>query len=176
MKVYPPVKSAQDRDALVTALRDGLIPTVATDHAPHTDDEKLGRSWQDTAPGSPGVQTLYLSCLELARRLGDPWQAVRWVAEGPARALRVWPRKGLIAPGAEADLVLVDPAAETVIMPEAMHSRQRHSALEGQRFQFAIRSVWCRGRLVAEGGRPVGEPGWGRFVKPETGSVGSRAR
>ncbi|MDQ6637641.1 MAG: dihydroorotase family protein [Candidatus Dormibacteraeota bacterium] len=166
MKVYPPVKQAADRTALIAAVTDGLIPTVATDHAPHTDEEKLARSWADTAPGSPGVQMLYLSCLELARRQGDPWLAARWVAEGPARALKLNPRKGVIAPGAEADLVLVDPAAATVVEPKIMHSRQKHSALDGLRFEFAIRSVWCRGELVAQDGRPVGAPGWGRLVSP----------
>src|SRR5207302_10585087 len=70
-KVYPPVRTAADRAALVEALREGAIERVATDHAPHADGEKLGRSLAEAAPGSPGVQTLYPSCLELARRQGD---------------------------------------------------------------------------------------------------------
>ena len=53
---------------LVEGLRQGLIDRVATDHAPHTDEEKLGGSLDQTLAGSPGVETLYLSCLELARR------------------------------------------------------------------------------------------------------------
>jgi allantoinase len=169
LKMYPPVREAGDRDALLQALREGLIDRVATDHAPHTDEEKLGRSLDETAPGSPGVQTLYLSCLELARRLGDAAAAVRWVAEAPARALGLEGRKGAIRPGADADLVLVDPGAETVVRAEAMRSRQRHGALEGRRFGFAVRAVWSRGELVSREGSPVAEAGRGRLVRRGAG-------
>jgi len=171
LKMFPPVREASDRDALLAGLREGLIDRVATDHAPHTDEEKLGASLEDAAPGSPGVETMYLSCLELARRMGDPAMAVRWVCEGPARALRLSSRKGALRPGADADLVLVDPNAETRVSAEAMHSRQRHGALEGQRFGFAIRAVWSRGELVARDGEPVGQPGRARLVVPSPGQA-----
>jgi dihydroorotase-like cyclic amidohydrolase len=169
MMVYPPVRGARDRDALLQALREGVIDRVATDHAPHTDVEKLGGSLHETAPGSPGVQTLYLSCLELARRLGDAAAAVRWAAEAPARALGLDGRKGAIRPGADADLVLVDPGAETVVTAEAMHSRQRRGALEGRRFGFAVRAVWSRGELVSRDGSPVAQAGRGRLVRRGAG-------
>ena len=64
---------------------------MATDHAPHTDQEKLDRSWDDAAPGSPGVETLYVSCLELGRRWADLGAAVRWVSgdrRGPSACTR----------------------------------------------------------------------------------------
>jgi dihydroorotase-like cyclic amidohydrolase len=166
LKMYPPVRQAADREALLEGLREGVIDRVATDHAPHTDEENLAVPLDGTAPGSPGVETLYLSCLELGRRLGDPARAVRWVCEAPARALGLYPRKGAVLPGADADLVLVDPNAETVVTAERMHSRQRHGALEGQRFGFAVRAVWSRGELVARDGEPVGAPGRGRLVRP----------
>jgi dihydroorotase-like cyclic amidohydrolase len=165
-KMYPPIRTAADRAALREALRAGGIHRVGTDHAPHTDAEKLGGSLEDALPGSPGVESLYPSCLALARQLGDVAAAARWVAEGPARTLRLHPRKGVIQPGADADLALVDPAAETVVRAGAMHSRQRHSALEGRRFGFAVRAVYSRGELVARGGEPVARPGRGRLVRP----------
>lgn len=166
MKIYPPVRTEADRAALVAGLGEGLIGSVATDHAPHADSEKLGRSLEDASPGSPGVETLYLSSLELARRLGDAWRAADWVSGAPARELRLHPRKGVIAPGADADLVLVDPDGETVVRAERMHSRQRHAALEGRRFGFAIRAVWSRGEPVARAGEVVAEPGRGRLIRP----------
>jgi dihydroorotase len=166
LKMYPPVREAADRESLLEGLREGVIERVATDHAPHTDEEKLSVSLDRAAPGSPGVETLYLSCLELGRRLGDPARAVRWVCEAPARALGLSPRKGAVLPGADADLVLVDPNAETVVTADRMHSRQRHGVLEGQRFGFAIRAVWSRGELVARDGEPVGSGGRGRLVRP----------
>ena len=165
LKMYPPVRTGADRAALIEALRSGLIDRVGTDHAPHSDEEKMGRSLDDTLPGSPGVETLYLSCLELARRQGDVGAAARSVAEGPARSLGLYPRKGVVEPGADADLLLVDPAAETVVSAGAMHSQQRHGCLEGQRFGFAVRSVYSRGVLVARDGEPVGQAGRGRLVR-----------
>lgn len=166
LKMYPPVRTAADRAALIEALRGGLIERVGTDHAPHSDGEKLGRSLEEALPGSPGVQTLYMSCLELARRQGDVARAARWVAEGPARTLSLYPRKGVIEPGADADLLLVDPSGETVVAAAGQHSRQRHGAMDGQRFGFAVRSVYSRGELVARDGQPVGRPGRGRLVRP----------
>jgi allantoinase len=167
LKMYPPVRTAADRAALREALRAGAIGRVGTDHAPHTDEEKLGRSLGEALAGSPGVETLYLSCLELARAQGDVAAAARWVAEGPARALRLHPRKGVIEPGADADLVLVDPAASTEVRAERLHSRQRHGVFEGRRFGFAVRAVYSRGELVARDGEPVAGPGRGRLVRPE---------
>jgi dihydroorotase (multifunctional complex type) len=83
MKMLPPIRKASDRDALVDGLARGAITVVATDHAPHTDEEK-SLSFEDALPGSPGVQTLYLSCLELAKKLGDVWLAPKWASEAPA--------------------------------------------------------------------------------------------
>jgi allantoinase len=151
LKMYPPVRTAGDRAALEEALRSGAIGRVGTDHAPHTDEEKLGRSLADALPGSPGVETLYLSCLDLAGRQGDLAAAARWVAEGPARDLGLHPRKGVIEPGADADLVLVDPGAETEVTAGRMHSRQRHGVFD---------------ELVARDGEPVARPGRGQLVRP----------
>jgi dihydroorotase (multifunctional complex type) len=165
-KMYPAIRTAADRAALREALRSGGIQRVATDHAPHTDAEKVDRSLDEALPGSPGVEALYVSSLELARQLGDVAAAARWVAEGPARTLGLHPRKGAIQPGADADLVLVDPAGETVVSAASMHSRQRHGALEGLRFGYALRAVYSRGELVGRDGEPVGQPGRGRLVRP----------
>lgn len=166
MKMYPAVRTLADRAALREALRGGEIPAVATDHAPHTDVEKLDRSLEEALPGSPGVETLYLSCLELARQFGDIGLAPGWVSRGPALALGLHPRKGMLEPGADADLVLVDPHAETLVSAPRLHSRQRHSALEGQRFSFAVRAVYSRGELVAREGEPLARQGRGRLLRP----------
>lgn len=164
MKMYPPVRTAVDRDALVNAVARGVIGIVATDHAPHTNAEKA-RPVDVAAAGSPGVQTLYLSCLELAKRLGDVWKAPAWVAEGPAALAGLQESKGRISPGFEADLVLVDPGRSTTVRPAIMRSKQRHGALEGLEFGFSIAQVYVRGRLVMKEGRKVGAPA-GRMVAP----------
>lgn len=164
MKMYPPVRTSADRQALIDGVDKGVIGIVATDHAPHTDAEKA-RSLEDAAAGSPGVQTLYLSCLELAQRLGDVWKAPKWVCEGPAALIGLHESKGKIAPGFDADLAIVDPRRSTIFRPAMMKSKQKHGALEGLESSFSIVEVYVRGRLVVKKGRAVGGP-IGRMVKP----------
>jgi dihydroorotase-like cyclic amidohydrolase len=164
MKMYPPVRTAGDRQALIDGVEKGVIGIVATDHAPHTDAEKA-RPLEDAAAGSPGVQTLYLSCLELAKQLGDVWKAPKWVCEAPARLIGLQESKGRVAPGFDADLVIVDPKKSTVFRPAIMKSKQKHGALEGLESSFSIVEVYLRGRSVIRKGRAVGEPA-GRMVKP----------
>ena len=164
MKVFPPIRTAGDRDALVEGLSQGTIEIVATDHAPHTDEEKAATL--DEAPaGSPGVQTLYASCLELAHRLGDVWRAPRWVSEAPAALAGLQESKGTIAVGFDADIVIVDPNRLTLVRPEIMRSRQRHAALDGLDFGFSVHEVYLRGTLVARDGKAVGRAS-GRMVRP----------
>ena len=158
MKMYPLIKTARDRESLRAALLAGEIDSVGTDHAPHTDEEKLHQPLAQAHAGSPGVQTLLLSCLELAREAGDPLRAVPWVSERPARIFGLYPRKGVIQAGSDADLVLVDPSAKTTARADQMLSRQRHGALEGLEFSFAIRAVYVRGQEP--------RPGLGRFLRP----------
>jgi len=158
MKMNPPVRSVGDQQALRDALRREVISVVATDHAPHSDAEKE-QDLEHAPPGTPGVQTLYLSCLELAKQMGDPWLACKWVCEGPARLIGMGESKGRIAPGYDADLVVVDPKRSTTFGPRTMRSRQKHGALEGLRVSFAIDSVYLRGTRI-------GTKAIGRMVTP----------
>jgi len=160
MKMLPPIRSAADRDALVDGLRRGVISIVSTDHAPHTDEEK-SRPFQEAASGSPGVQTLYLSCLQLAKNLGDVWLAPRWVSSAPATFAGLQESKGSVAPGFDADLVIVDPKGKTRVAAGDMHSRQRHGVMEGMEFDFAIKDVYLRGEPVMRSTKARG-----RMVRP----------
>ena len=167
MKMFPPVRAAADRAALVDGLARGIIGVVATDHAPHSDSDKA-KSLDEAAAGSPGVQTLYLSCLELAKQLGDVWKAPRWVSEGPAALVGLQESKGSIAPGFDADLVIVDPTRSTTLRPALMRSRQKNAALNGLAPGFSLREVYVRGELVASNGATRGRAS-GRMVRPAGG-------
>jgi len=164
MKMYPPVRTSADRQALIDGVDNGVIGIVATDHAPHTDEEK-SRPLEEAAAGSPGVQTLYLSCLELAKRLGDVWKAPKWVCEAPAALIGLQESKGRIAPGFDADMAIIDPRRSTVFRPALMRSKQKHGVLEGLESSFSIVEVYVRGRPVVRRGRAVGEA-IGRMVNP----------
>jgi len=161
MKMLPPIRTRADRDALLDGLKRGVISVLGTDHAPHTDAEKSA-AFGDAPSGSPGVQTLYLSSLQLARDAGDVWLAPGWVSTAPARLAGLQESKGSIAPGFDADIVIVDPRSKTRVSSEGMRSRQRHGALEGLEFDFAIKHVYLRGESVARG---AGKPR-GRMVRP----------
>ena len=160
MKMLPPIRTAADRDALVDGLRRGVISIVSTDHAPHTDEEK-SQDFAQAPAGSPGVQTLYLSCLQLAKDLGDVWLAPRWVCSAPASLVGLQESKGAIAPGFDADIALVDPRGKTHVRAEHMRSRQTHAALEGREFDFAIEAVYLRGEELTPETGPRG-----RMVRP----------
>jgi dihydroorotase-like cyclic amidohydrolase len=160
MKMLPPIRSAADRDALRDGLRRGVIDIISTDHAPHTDEEK-SRALEHAAAGSPGVQTLYLSALQLAKDMGDVWQAARWVSQAPAALVGLDESKGAIAPGFDADLVIVDPSLRTRVNAKQMRSRQRRGALEGLSFDFAIKQVFLRGEPVTRAARARG-----RMLRP----------
>ena len=164
MRINPPVRTQADRSALRDGLRRGAITIVGTDHAPHTDDEKA-RGLDEAPPGSPGVQTLYLSCLELARQMGDEWMAARWVSEAPAALAGLSQSKGRIAPGYDADLVVVDPKRGTTFTPRAMRSKQKHGALEGLKSSYSISAVYLRGTPVVVDGRLAARAS-GRMVRP----------
>ena len=160
MKMLPPIRNAEDRDALLDGLKRGVIGIMSTDHAPHTDEEKA-RPFEESPAGSPGVQTLYLSALQIAKDLGDVWLAPRWVSEAPAKLAGIDKSKGAVAVGSDADLVLVDPRRKTKIAADHMRSRQRHGVTEGMEFDFAINQVFLRGEPVDHASKARG-----RMVRP----------
>ena len=129
MKMFPVIRTAADRDAVREALAAGEIDMLATDHAPHTTEEK-SRPLAEAHAGSPGVQWLYVAALEFARECGDPRLAARWVAEAPAAAFG-------FRPNGE---VTIDTEAETVVGEGAL-SRQPRGALDGLRFGFRVAGV-----------------------------------
>src|SRR5438445_511054 len=123
---------------------------------------RLRPSRSPRRPRSPAPQGC--ACTSLICRAPPAWPP-RWVSEAPAALAGLQGSKGMIAPGYDADLVIVDPNQPTRVRPEIMRSRQRHSALDGMEFGFTVREVYLRGSLVAgEGGRR-GRTG-GRLLRP----------
>jgi allantoinase len=164
MKVYPPIRTAADRRALWAAVQDGTVASIGSDHAPHTLAEKaLGL---DSAPaGMLGVETLGGVMVDamLGGRLAP--ERLAWVlSESTARLYGLYPRKGLLHVGADADFTLVDPNGTTVVDQARLHSKQPLSAWHGRSLQGAIRLTLLRGKVVARDGEPAGVAR-GRFVR-----------
>ena len=155
LRVKPPVREVGHAEPLWQALLDGTIDIISTDHAPHLPDEKSRTSIWDCAPGFPGVETsMRLMLTEVSRgRLTLP-QYVRMACAMPAKAFGLYPRKGVLAEGADADIVLVDMTRCEVIKANRLHSIGKATPYEGFEVIGAPVRTIVRGRTVAADGQP----------------------
>jgi dihydroorotase len=146
-KVNPPLRSEQDRLALLEGLKDGTIDCIATDHAPHTDWEKDADF--DSAPfGISGLETALGVCV---RTLVQPklltWaQIVEKLSVNPAAIAGI--AGGTLAPGADANVTLVDPEASWTVDPVQFASKGKHTPFAGWTLQGAVTQVLVRGEAV----------------------------
>jgi allantoinase len=165
LKVFPPVRRAPDQEALLAALSRGSIASLGSDHAPHTVEEKALPL--DRAPaGMLGVETLVPLMLNLMHAgTITPERLASVLATGTARLYGLYPQKGAIVEGADADFTIVDPQGRWTIRAERLHSKQRWSAWDGQEVTGRPRATVLRGQVIARDGEPVGEPR-GRLVTP----------
>ncbi len=166
-KFTPPARcrSQADADAMWDRLRQGEITHVATDHAPATRAQKEGGSIWEVHFGLPGVETTLPLMLHAVHQgwLTLP-RLVEAVAEVPARLYGLYPRKGTLQVGADADMVLVDPTSRRELRDEEVVSRAGWTPYAGRQVQGRLVMTFVRGRLVAREGRPIGEPGWGKLL------------
>lgn len=156
IKCNPAIKDASDRQALVQALVDDVIDVLATDHAPHTLEEKQ-KPYLQAPSGLPLVQYALLAAIELVHegRL-DITRVVEKASHAPARLFDVAER-GFLREGYWADLVLVDDAPLTVRREDVL-SKCGWSPFEGTTFRSRIASTWVNGQLVWNGRELVGAP------------------
>ncbi len=166
-KFTPParIRSDAEADAMWRRVAQGPITHVSTDHAPATRAHKTEGSIWDVHFGLPGVETtLSLLLNGVAERRLSVERVVEFVAEYPARLYGLWPRKGSLEVGSDADLVLIDLHADRILRDEDVVSKAGWSPYAGRRVRGRPVITLSRGRLVARDGRPVGDPGWGRFL------------
>jgi dihydroorotase len=158
LKASPPMRSAEDRDALVAALREGLIDIVATDHAPHARAEKKAHyeSFADIPGGMPGVQTLLATMLHfVATGDIDLPALVRMCSANPAQRFGIGDRKGTLALGRDADILVLDPRLDTHISHAEQLSRAGYTPFDGMRVPGRLTAVFLRGESIYEEGRLV---------------------
>jgi len=166
-KINPPLRGPEDVEALWQGLRDGSVDFVATDHAPHRLEEKTRPVIWENASGGSSVQFFLPLMLEhVARGRLSLADLVRWTAEAPARLYRLHPRKGAIAIGSDADLVLVDPERRAAIRTAEMENKVKLTPFDGIPCRGWPVLTLVRGRIMMSDGKVVGAPGHGEFLRP----------
>ncbi|OZI18731.1 allantoinase [Bordetella genomosp. 9] len=168
VRVNPPIRGGAHADALWAALLDGTIGMIATDHAPHTEEEKRNPDIWQCCRGMIGLETQMPVMLTESQRGRMSLPAyVRWSALAPALAWGLYPRKGHIGVGADADFAIVDMEGAYRIDQSALHSLNRISPWHGRFVTARPVHTLVRGNVVMWDRRVVGEPGWGRGIAPD---------
>ena len=164
----PPLRARKEQDVLWKALRRGEIQTVSTDHCSFTLEQKeLGREDFTKIPGGlPGVETRgeLMWSLGVAKRRLSVAQMCRVLSENPAKLYGLFPRKGTLQPGADADIVVYDPSGGHVIRGVDCESAAGYSPYEGFATDGGIRQVWLRGRLAVESGNVLFSQPEGKYM------------
>jgi dihydroorotase len=167
IRVNPPVRERQHQVGLWEGVRDGTIDMIATDHAPHIPAEKLRNDIWTVDCGFPGVETqmpLMLTQVRAGRlSLSD---YVRLTSTKPAKAFGLYPAKGALLPGSDADITLVDLNRQDTIAAAQLQSRSKITPFEGMKVTGVPMHTLVRGRFVMKDRQIVGETrGWGRSVR-----------
>lgn len=157
----PPLRKPEDCRALWAGLRKGDIQTISTDHCAFTLAQKdAGRGDFTNIPGGlPGVEArgeLVYSFGVTTRKISLATMC-KVLSENPAKLYGMFPRKGVIAPGADADIVVYDPQADHILRAEDMVSRAGYTPYEGFVTHGSVSQVWLRGKLMVENGHVIGE-------------------
>ncbi|MDX6658603.1 MAG: allantoinase, partial [Solirubrobacteraceae bacterium] len=165
-KFTPPARARvdSDEDDMWRLLREGRLTFLSSDHAPSTVEQKYESSIWQCHFGLPGLDTTMPLLLDAAARgklsLED---VVRVYSAAPARQYGLWPRKGALEPGADADLALVDPSVQWRIGERPLHSKAGWTPYAGRHVRGRVVRTLLRGRTIALDGAPTSEPA-GQFV------------
>ncbi|MCL4458782.1 MAG: dihydropyrimidinase [Chloroflexi bacterium] len=164
----PPLRPTDDQDALWRSIANDALSIVATDHCPYTSEEKkAGRSDFTMIPGGmAGIETrLPLMYTEgVGRGRLSLNRLVELCCTNPARRFGLYPRKGVIAPGSDGDLVLIDPQQRTRLTAAALHSNTDHSVYEGMIVEGFPYTTVLRGQVLVEEGTLVTTEPQGKLV------------
>jgi dihydroorotase-like cyclic amidohydrolase len=165
-KVNPPIRSREDVDYLWKSVLDGTIKTVVSDHACVTKEIKKGDLWT-SLPGFGGSSLMFpILITEGYHKRGLPLQRIAELSSAnPARYHNLYPRKGAIQVGSDADFAIVDIQAEKQVTLANLFTAQDFSPEEGMKLKGWPEYTVLRGKVIFEKGKVVGKPGYGRYLK-----------
>lgn len=172
----PPLRTPNDQKHLWRALRYDDLQVIATDHCPFCMKEgHLGYRMQKMRGkddfslipnGAPGIETRMVSLFDIGVMQGKLSlnRFVELIATTPAKLFGLFPKKGTIAVGSDADVVLFDPKATQTIRAKDLHSNCDYTLLEGRELRGRVEKVFLRGNLIVDGAQWLGREGMGKFV------------
>lgn len=164
--MIPPLRTEADNAALWSGVKTGLIDSIVTDHCAFPKARKLSaRSCFEVPPGIPGTETLFSLIYTEGKKRGlRPEHIVRLLSAGPARLFGIYPQKGCLQPGSDADVLMVDPLWKGNIRGDLLHSKSGYTVYENWPIEGRIAAVLRRGEVLLENGRMKTHPPGGRFV------------
>lgn len=168
-KVSPPLRGRDDVDAMWDAVRDGSVDVIGSDTAGHmlkTKEPRFGNIFT-AASGLPGQETMFTVTYDegFNRRGVSLPRLVELMTEKPARIFGLWPRKGALLPGSDADVLIFDPTREHVIEAAKTHTKTDYSMYEDRRVLGAPELVMQRGEILLENGELKATKGRARFLE-----------
>jgi dihydroorotase-like cyclic amidohydrolase len=165
-KVQPAIKFAEDRDALWAAIRDNVIPCIGTDSLMYQAETLEGNIWDKQVGLGPGLGTSLAAIVTSGLRQGRITleQMARSMSENAARQFDLYPTKGALQPGADADIVVFDPDAGRIARAEELPSDSKYTIFEGEELFGWPDRVYLRGQLAVENGHVVANPPRGKYV------------
>ena len=171
-KINPPLRKEDDQQALWDALADGTLISVTTDHSPFAVEEKEKAKTDIWAapPGAPGIEELVPGMLDaVSKGKVSLEHAVNLISTNGAKRFGLYPHKGVITEGADADLILVDLDQSTTIDKTELFTQAKlcDYLYDGMSFQGKVLTTLLGGKTVFHEGEVVGEAGWGQFVRPQ---------
>jgi dihydropyrimidinase len=170
-KIGPPLRTPADNEALWSALADGTLDTIGSDHAPK--GKKVTDDFFSAAYGSPQIETMLTVMYDAGVAAGKITlpRLVQVMSETPARLFGLYPAKGTLRVGSDADLVLFDPERRQTLHGATQHSACDYTLYEGREVTGAVVLTMQRGDVIVEDGRVVAQPGRAHFLPTDTGHL-----
>lgn len=173
-RVKPPIRKESLRKKLWSQFRNGLVDIISSDHAPYlpSEKEKSGDNIWLAPDGIPGLE---LSLPLLLNKVSDNeinyYDIVKYFSENPAKLLGLYPAKGSLEIGTDADLVIIKPDVKSKISLNDLCSKSKESAKVYENWNLSHKIIFtiCRGKIVFKEGKIIGQPGYGNYISPLKG-------
>lgn len=169
-KCNPPLRDRENQKMLWRYLKEGIISCLVSDHSPYTSEDK-SKGLEDVRLAPPGINALELGLPLMVNEILCGGKAsfsdlAMWMSTNPAKLMNIYPKKGRIGIGSDADFVILDPQRIWEVIPEKLETKNKWSPFAGWQLKGKVVQTIVRGTTVYCDGEIVTEPGFGQFIAP----------